>query len=102
MQQGPQAVTTCPLHWCLTPTLHCFQVTLFPSSYTRKVELFVSNSYPALRTQYTCHRVAGEVAGLPAGPFQTREPRPGGELVSSWVWEDRDAVLEGCGNKSIG
>lgn len=44
------------------------------------------------RTQYIFHRVRARVTGLPQGPFETYEPRPGGTLVTRWVWRDLECV----------
>jgi len=47
-----------------------------------------SMSYPGLPTEYEVHSADATVAGLPQLGFQTREPRPGGELVTTWQWQD--------------
>ena len=47
-----------------------------------------SMSYPGLATAYEVHCADASVPGLPPHGFQTREPRPGGELVTTWEWRD--------------
>ena len=47
-----------------------------------------SMSYPGLHTVYEVHAADAAVPGLPKQTFQTREPRPGGELVTTWEWHD--------------
>ncbi|KAG2425075.1 hypothetical protein HXX76_013984 [Chlamydomonas incerta] len=47
-----------------------------------------SMSYPGLTTQYTFHRVKARVSGIPEGPFSTTEERPGGQLLTKWVWKE--------------
>jgi hypothetical protein len=48
-----------------------------------------SMSYPGLHTVYEVHAADAAVPGLPQQTFQTREPRPGGELVTTWEWHDQ-------------
>jgi hypothetical protein len=36
--------------------------------------------------------VNARVTGLPQGAFETREERPGGQLITRWVWRDADEV----------
>lgn len=47
---------------------------------------------PAL--QYIFHRVKINVTGLPQVPFETYEVRPGGRLITRWVWRFPNDVEE--------
>ena len=49
----------------------------------------VSMSYPGLSTAYEVHTADAAVAGLPEESFETREARPGGELVTTWEWHQQ-------------
>ena len=48
-----------------------------------------SMSYPGLSTTYEVHTADAAVAELPTESFETREPRPGGELVTAWEWHEQ-------------
>ncbi len=37
--------------------------------------------------QYIFHRVKAHVTGIPESPFSTVEVRPGGQLLTKWVWK---------------
>lgn len=37
--------------------------------------------------QYIFHRVKAHVTGIPESPFSTVEIRPGGQLLTKWVWK---------------
>lgn len=67
-------------------TLCATQFQLLEGSYEQRVEQLSSPSYPGLPTTYTMHRAAAALPCLPRGPFETREQRPGGELVTWWEW----------------
>ena len=36
--------------------------------------------------------VGSQVTGLPQGPFSTYEERPGGKLITRWVWRYESEV----------
>mmetsp|Transcript_20982 Transcript_20982/g.45944 ORF Transcript_20982/g.45944 Transcript_20982/m.45944 type:complete len:252 (+) Transcript_20982:215-970(+) len=63
-----------------------YNVTVFDDTYRLLTEHSSSLSYPGLTTKYIFHRVNAQVTGLPEGPFSTFEERPGGQLVTRWVW----------------
>ena len=64
-------------------------VTLDEASYDVRTVRKGSMSYPGLSTVYEVHTACAAVAGLPGDSFETREPRPGGELVTTWEWHDQ-------------
>ncbi|PNH10964.1 hypothetical protein TSOC_002262 [Tetrabaena socialis] len=64
-----------------------YQVTLLDDSYFLRTEYSSSMSYPGLLTKYIFHRVKARVSGIPESPFSTTEPRPGGQLLTRWVWK---------------
>ncbi|GBF89803.1 hypothetical protein Rsub_02973 [Raphidocelis subcapitata] len=76
------------------------QLALFEDSLEVVRTELTSPSYPGLRTVYTLHRVRGRLPCLPEGPFETREARPGGQLVTRWEWRARPA--EGGGAAEAG
>ena len=64
-------------------------VALDEASYRVRLVHKDSMSYPGLRTVYEVHSADAAVPRLPERSFQTREPRPDGELVTSWEWHDQ-------------
>lgn len=48
-----------------------------------------SMSYPGLTTMYEVHTAEAAIAGLPDESFETSEPRPGGELRTTWEWHEQ-------------
>ncbi|KAG2493572.1 hypothetical protein HYH03_008091 [Edaphochlamys debaryana] len=64
-----------------------YQVQVDEGSHRVEVETSSSRSYPGLLTQYTLHRVKAHVTGIPDGPFSTTEERPGGQLLTRWIWK---------------
>ncbi|GFR51035.1 hypothetical protein Agub_g13363 [Astrephomene gubernaculifera] len=68
-----------------------YQVTLLDNSYFLRTEYSSSMSYPGLLTKYIFHRVKARVSGIPESPFSTVEARPGGQLLTRWVWKQPPA-----------
>ncbi|GLI61734.1 hypothetical protein VaNZ11_004160 [Volvox africanus] len=64
-----------------------YKVTLLEDSYFLRTEYSSSMSYPGLLTKYIFHRVKARVSGIPESPFSTVEVRPGGQLLTKWVWK---------------
>ena len=69
------------------PDGQSLEVDVDAASYARSETSRVSSSYPGLMSHYVCHEVAARVRPLPQEDFETREPRPGGFLVTSWAWK---------------
>ncbi|KAG2444337.1 hypothetical protein HXX76_001093 [Chlamydomonas incerta] len=63
-----------------------YKVTLLEEPFMR-TEYSSSMSYPGLLTKYIFHRVKARVSGIPESPFSTTEERPGGFLLTRWVWK---------------
>lgn len=78
----------------LPPPPH--QIRLYDETYKLLTLKDYSMSYPCLQTRYIFHRVSASVQGLPDGPFVTYEERPGGKLVSKWVWKSQHELPEDC------
>lgn len=64
-----------------------YQVTPLENTYFLRTEYSSSMSYPGLLTKYIFHRVKAHVTGIPESPFSTVEIRPGGQLLTKWVWK---------------
>ncbi|KAG2493574.1 hypothetical protein HYH03_008093 [Edaphochlamys debaryana] len=64
-----------------------YEVTYYKDSYFLRTEYSSSMSYPGLLTKYVFHRVKAHVTGIPDGPFSTTEERPGGQLLTRWIWK---------------
>ena len=62
------------------------QVEIDDATYRLETETKESQSYPGVSSQYTCHRVAATVEGLPSSDFMTTERRADGTLRHRWVW----------------
>mmetsp|Transcript_22305 Transcript_22305/g.56751 ORF Transcript_22305/g.56751 Transcript_22305/m.56751 type:complete len:244 (-) Transcript_22305:867-1598(-) len=69
-----------------------YEISVQEETYRQLEEYSASMSYPGLLTRYIFHRVNARVTGLPQGAFETREERPGGQLITRWVWRDADEV----------